>query len=76
MLGHKISRNTYECLIFLLILLQRKFKVHLIVFMFKVLLVEIFSLEVFFQELQQVIVNFFFKFFLNFVKYVIFRSSF
>ena len=49
---------------------------HLIVFMFKVLLVEIFSLEVFFQELQQVIVNFFFKFFLNFVKYVIFRSSF
>ena len=59
MLGHKISRNTYECLIFLLILLQRKFKVHLIVFMFKVLLVEIFSLEVFFQEVQQVIVNFF-----------------
>ena len=32
---------------------------HLIVFMFKVLLVEIFSLEVFFQEVQQVIVNFF-----------------
>ena len=31
---------------------------HLIVFMFKVLLVEIFSLEVFFQEVQ-VIVNFF-----------------